>query len=60
MLGLTAAAPTPDNSAKNHANNPNNAELFTIPPDQMPHIQVLTVESDNPDALAAPDWGRGL
>ena len=32
-----------DNAAKNHANNSNNAELFTIPSDQMSHVQVLTL-----------------
>lgn len=36
--GSKAAA----NSAS--ANNPNNAELFTIPADQMSHVQVLTVQ----------------
>ena len=33
-----------DNAAKNHANNSNNAELFTIPSDQMSHVQVLTLQ----------------
>ena len=33
-----------DSAAKNHANNSNTAELFTIPPDQMAHVQVLTVQ----------------
>jgi membrane fusion protein, heavy metal efflux system len=33
-----------ENSAKNHANNSNTAELFTIPSDQMAHVQVLAVQ----------------
>src|SRR5215467_7878918 len=33
-----------DTASKNHANNFNTAELFTIPSDQMVHVQVLTVE----------------
>jgi cobalt-zinc-cadmium efflux system membrane fusion protein len=31
-------------AARNEANNANTAELFRIPPDQMAHVQVLTVE----------------
>ena len=34
----------PENAAKNHANNADTAELFTIPADQMAHVQVLTVQ----------------
>ncbi len=35
----------PNAGAQNHgANNSNTAELFTIPQDQMSHVQVLTVE----------------
>jgi cobalt-zinc-cadmium efflux system membrane fusion protein len=34
----------PEAGAQNHANNSNTAELFTIPQDQMAHVQVLTVE----------------
>ena len=33
-----------DNAAKNHANSADNAELFTIPSEQMAHVQVLTVQ----------------
>jgi len=33
-----------ENASKNHANNANTAELFTIPSDQMAHVQVLTVQ----------------
>jgi cobalt-zinc-cadmium efflux system membrane fusion protein len=33
-----------DSAAKNNANNSNNAELFTIPAEQMAHVQVLAVQ----------------
>jgi len=33
-----------DSAAKNHANNSSTAELFTIPSDQMAHVQVLAVQ----------------
>ena len=33
-----------ENASKNHANNANTAELFTIPSEQMAHVQVLTVQ----------------
>lgn len=33
-----------EGSAKNNGNNSNTAELFTIPADQMAHVQVLTVQ----------------
>ena len=33
-----------ENASKNHPSNANTAELFTIPPDQMAHVQVLAVE----------------
>src|SRR5271169_6608638 len=33
-----------DGAAKNNANNSNTAELFTIPTDQMAHVQVLMVQ----------------
>ncbi len=33
-----------ENASKNHSNNANTAELFTIPPDQMAHVQVLAIE----------------
>jgi cobalt-zinc-cadmium efflux system membrane fusion protein len=42
LAGCNSAGP--DTSAKNHANNANNAELFTIPADQMAHVEVLTVQ----------------
>jgi len=31
-------------TANNHANDPNRPELFTIPADQMSHVQVLTLQ----------------
>jgi cobalt-zinc-cadmium efflux system membrane fusion protein len=34
----------PENAAKSDANSGNTAELFTIPADQMSHVQVLDVE----------------
>jgi len=34
----------PDKTAKNSASSSNNAELFTIPSDQMAHVQVLAVQ----------------
>ncbi|HZM10443.1 MAG TPA: efflux RND transporter periplasmic adaptor subunit [Candidatus Limnocylindrales bacterium] len=45
FAGCSSAGP--DNAAKNHANNSNNAELFTIPSEQMAHVQVLTVQPAN-------------
>jgi cobalt-zinc-cadmium efflux system membrane fusion protein len=45
FAGCSSAGP--DNAAKNHANNSNNAELFTIPSDQMAHVQVLAVQPTN-------------
>ncbi len=33
-----------EGAAKNNGNNSNTAELFTIPADQMAHVQVLTVQ----------------
>src|ERR1700691_2646697 len=33
----------PEGAARNNPNNSNTAELFTIPADQMAHVQVLTV-----------------
>ncbi len=37
----------PENGAKDHAQSGNNAELFTIPQNQMAHVQVLAVEPSN-------------
>ncbi len=34
----------PDTASKNHANSFNTAELFTIPSEQMAHVQVLTIQ----------------
>jgi cobalt-zinc-cadmium efflux system membrane fusion protein len=48
LLGYTGCNGTgPDDSAKNHASNSGNAELFTIPSDQMAHVQVLTIQPTN-------------
>jgi len=45
MLALAGCSSAgSDNAAKNQANNSNNAELFTIPSDQMAHVQVLTLQ----------------
>ena len=45
LLALAACnSAGPDSAAKNHANNSNTAELFTIPSEQMAHVQVLTVQ----------------
>ena len=41
LAGCQSSEPNP--SADAHG-NPNNPELFNIPPDQMSHVQVLTVE----------------
>jgi membrane fusion protein, heavy metal efflux system len=43
MLALAACSGS-ETATKNHANNANTAELFTIPSDQMAHVQVLTVQ----------------
>ena len=40
LAGCDSGSPATNSSAK----NPNDAELFTIPQNQMSHIQVLTVE----------------
>jgi membrane fusion protein, heavy metal efflux system len=42
LAGCNSAEP--DTAAKNHASNANTAELFTIPAEQMAHVQVLTVQ----------------
>src|SRR5271169_55430 len=39
FAGCNSAGPD-----KTHANNSNTAELFTIPPDQMAHVQMLAVQ----------------
>jgi cobalt-zinc-cadmium efflux system membrane fusion protein len=45
MLALAGCSDArSDNAAKNHTNNSNNAELFTIPSDQMAHVQVFTLQ----------------
>ncbi|MGB8065799.1 MAG: efflux RND transporter periplasmic adaptor subunit [Candidatus Sulfotelmatobacter sp.] len=42
-VGFTACQSSKSNAAGSSANHGNNAELFTIPQDQMSHVQVLTV-----------------
>ncbi|MGC2056731.1 MAG: efflux RND transporter periplasmic adaptor subunit [Candidatus Sulfotelmatobacter sp.] len=42
-LALSGCQSSRTNAASSSANNPNNAELFTIPRDQMSHVQVLTI-----------------
>ncbi len=46
MLGLAGCDASGPNAATNSssARNPNDPELFTIPQDQMAHVQVLTVQ----------------
>ena len=43
MLALAGCIGS-ESGSKNHTNNANTAELFTIPSDQMAHVQVLTVQ----------------
>lgn len=49
VIAITATFPACESSKSNpadaSANHGNNAELFTIPQDQMSHVQVLTVRS---------------
>ena len=45
MLALAGCSDSGTSASANSANrNPNNPELFTIPQDQMSHVQVLTVQ----------------
>src|SRR5450755_4681211 len=43
-LALTGCSGTAPQSAASHGDNSNTAALFTVPSDQMSHVQVLTVE----------------
>ncbi len=43
MLALAGCIGS-ESGSKNHTNNANTAELFTIPSDQMAHVQVFTVQ----------------
>lgn len=43
-LALAGCSGTGSEDAANHSNHPNTAALFTVPADQMAHVQVLTVE----------------
>ena len=44
MLALAGCEGSPSNASANASANSNNPELFTIPQDQMSHVQVLTVQ----------------
>jgi cobalt-zinc-cadmium efflux system membrane fusion protein len=44
LAALTACDSSRPNVSANSAKNSNSAELFTIPPEQMSHVQVLTVQ----------------
>jgi membrane fusion protein, heavy metal efflux system len=44
IAALTACDSSRPNVSANSANKSNSAELFTIPPEQMSHVQVLTVQ----------------
>jgi cobalt-zinc-cadmium efflux system membrane fusion protein len=44
MAALSACESARPNASANSAKNSNSAELFTIPPEQMSHVQVLTVQ----------------
>jgi cobalt-zinc-cadmium efflux system membrane fusion protein len=44
LLVLASCEGSESKAAGNSASNANNAELFTIPQDQMSHVQVLTVQ----------------
>jgi len=43
-LTLTGCSGAGSDNAANHGNHTSSAELFTVPADQMAHVQVLTVE----------------
>lgn len=44
IAALSACDSARPNASVNSSKNSNSAELFTIPPEQMPHVQVLTVQ----------------
>ena len=44
IAALSACDSARPNASANSAKNSNSAELFTIPPEQMSHVQVLTVQ----------------
>jgi cobalt-zinc-cadmium efflux system membrane fusion protein len=45
LLFVSCGGSGPTSADSSNAKNPNNAELFTIPQEQMAHVQVLTVQS---------------
>jgi cobalt-zinc-cadmium efflux system membrane fusion protein len=44
VLALAGCSSSKSENAGSHANDPNRPELFTIPADQMSHVQVLTLQ----------------
>ena len=62
MLLLVGCQGSGSNAAANSssATNANNPELFTIPQDQMSHVQVLTRSAHNADSVSAADGSRRL
>jgi cobalt-zinc-cadmium efflux system membrane fusion protein len=44
LVALFASCSGPEEKASTYAKNSNNPELFTIPPEQMSHVQILKVE----------------
>ena len=62
LLALAGCQGSGSNGAANSngASNSNNPELFTIPQDQMSHVQVLTVAAHNFDAISPANGSRGL
>jgi membrane fusion protein, heavy metal efflux system len=47
ITALSACDSARPNASENSAKNSNSAELFAIPPEQMSHVQVLTVQPTN-------------
>ena len=62
LLVLTSCQGSGPNPATNSggANNSNNPELFTIPQDQMSHVQVLPGTAHDADSIPTADWSSGL
>jgi hypothetical protein len=44
FIGVSCQGSSPTAAANSKNTSADNAELFTIPPDQMSHVQVLTVQ----------------
>lgn len=43
-LALAGCGRSASGNADNHSGNPDSAQLFTVPADQMSHVQVLTIQ----------------